>query len=73
MLKKIFAIIGLLAFTGFANAESRLQQIQESGKLRVGTTWDWNPMSMKDASTNSYVGFGIDVFTQLAQDMGVRL
>ncbi|MDB2636316.1 transporter substrate-binding domain-containing protein [Alphaproteobacteria bacterium] len=73
MLKKFFAIIGLLAFTGFANAESRLQQIQESGKLRVGTTGDWNPMSMKDASTNSYVGFDIDVVTQLAQDMGVEL
>ena len=69
----IFAIIGLLAFTGFANAESRLQQIQESGKLRVGTTGDWNPMSMKDSSTNSYVGFDIDVVTQLAQDMGVEL
>jgi VIT1/CCC1 family predicted Fe2+/Mn2+ transporter len=43
MLKKIFAIIGLLAFTGFANAESRLQQIQESGKLRVGTTGRLEP------------------------------
>ena len=73
MIKKLFAIIGLLAFTGFANAESRLQQIQESGKLRVGTTGDWNPMSMKDASTNSYVGFDIDVVTQLAEDMGVEL
>jgi cyclohexadienyl dehydratase len=30
-------------------------------------------MSMKDASTNSYVGFDIDVVTQLAQDMGVEL
>ena len=72
MLKKFFVIISLLAFSGFANAESRLQQIQESGKLRVGTTGDWNPMSMKDASNNSYVGFDIDVVTQLAQDMGVR-
>ena len=73
MLKKFFVIISLLAFSGFANAESRLQQIQESGKLRVGTTGDWNPMSMKDASNNTYVGFDIDVVTQLAQDMGVEL
>ena len=73
LLKKLFVIIGLLAFTGFANAESRLQKIQDSGKLRVGTTGDWNPMSMKDPTNNSYVGFDIDVVTQLAEDMGVEL
>ena len=51
MFKKILVVIGLLAFAGFANAESRLQKIQESGKLRVGTTGDWNPMSMIDPTT----------------------
>ena len=40
MFKKILVVIGLLAFAGFANAESILQKIQESGKLRVGTTGD---------------------------------
>ena len=73
MFKKILVVIGLLAFAGFANAESRLQKIQESGKLRVGTTGDWNPMSMIDPSNNSYEGFDIDVVTQLATDMGVEL
>ncbi len=73
MLKNILVLISLLAFSGFANAESKLQKIQDSGKLRVGTTGDWNPMSMKDPSNNSYVGFDIDVVSQLAQDMGVEL
>ncbi len=73
MFKKLIVFISFLALSGFANAESRLQQIQDSGKLRVGTTGDWNPMSMKDPSNNSYVGFDIDVVTQLAQDMGVEL
>jgi cyclohexadienyl dehydratase len=73
MFKKIILILSFLAFAGFANAESRLQKIQDSGKLRVGTTGDWNPMSMKDPSSNSYVGFDIDVVTQLAADMGVEL
>ena len=73
MLKKLLVVIGLMAFAGFANAESRLQKIQESGKLRVGTTGDWNPMSMIDPSNNSYEGFDIDVVTQLAGDMGVEL
>ena len=73
MFKKILLILSFLAFAGFANAESRLQKIQDSGKLRVGTTGDWNPMSMKDPSNNSYVGFDIDVVSQLAADMGVEL
>ncbi|MFL2513812.1 MAG: transporter substrate-binding domain-containing protein [Alphaproteobacteria bacterium] len=73
MIKKIIAVISLLAFAGFANAESKLQQIQELGKLQVGTTGDWNPMSMIDPSNNSYEGFDIDVVTQLAADMGVEL
>ena len=73
MLKKIIVVISLLAFAGFANAESKLQQIQELGKLRVGTTGDWNPMSMIDPSNNSYEGFDIDVVTQLAADMGVEI
>jgi cyclohexadienyl dehydratase len=73
MFKKTILILSFFAFAGFANAESRLQKIQEYGKLRVGTTGDWNPMSMKDPSNNSYVGFDIDVVTQLAADMGVEL
>ena len=73
MFKKILVLISLLAFAGFANAESRLQKIQESGKLRVGTTGDWNPMSMIDPSNNSYKGFDIDVVTQLAVRHGCRI
>ena len=29
-------------------ANSKLAAIQKSGELRVGTTGDWDPMSMKD-------------------------
>ena len=54
-------------------AESRLQKILETGKIRVGTTGDWNPMTMKDPSTNEYKGFEIDIVTQLAEDMGVKI
>ena len=39
----------------------------------MGTTGDWNPMSMIDPTNNSYTGFDIDVVTQLAADMGVEL
>ena len=30
-------------------------------------------MSMKDPSSNEYKGFEIDIVTQLAEDMGVKL
>ena len=54
-------------------AESRLNQILKVGEIRVGTTGDWNPMTIKDPSTNDYKGFEIDIVTQLAEDMGVKL
>ncbi|MEM6987265.1 MAG: transporter substrate-binding domain-containing protein, partial [Pseudomonadota bacterium] len=41
--------------------------------LKVGTTGDWNPMTMKDPATNSYTGYDIDVMTELAKDLGVEL
>ena len=54
-------------------AKSRLQLILESGELKVGTTGDWNPMSMKDPSTNDYIGFDIDAVKKLAEDIGVEI
>lgn len=53
--------------------ESRLQKIQKSGTLRVGTTGDFNPMSFRDPSDNQFKGFDIDVMTQLAKDLGVKI
>ena len=63
-----------LSWSGPAAAqESALTKVLESGKLRVGTTGDWNPMSMKDPASGGYVGFDIDVMTELAQDLGVEI
>ena len=72
-MKKIFAIISILLINTIAHSESRLQKIQKSGELRVGTTGDWDPMSMKDPSTNRYKGFDIDVMKELAKDMNVKV
>jgi cyclohexadienyl dehydratase len=72
-MKKILLII-LLAILPFSlNAESKLNQILSSGELRVGTTGDWDPMTMKDPATNKYKGFDIDVMNELAKDMGVKI
>ena len=56
-----------------AIAQSALNDILSGGTLKVGTTGDWNPMSVRDPATNSYVGYDIDVMTQLAADLGVEL
>ena len=58
-MKKILAILSFVLITTNLQAESRLQTIQKNGELRVGTTGDWDPMSMKDPATNKYKGFDI--------------
>ena len=72
MKKILFAV--LLALLPFSlNAESNLDKIKSSGVLKVGTTGDWDPMTMKDPATNKYKGFDIDVMNELAKDMGVKV
>lgn len=74
-LKRIGLAVGLATavFTTSAAAQSALNEILSEGKLKVGTTGDWNPMSVRDPATNSYQGYDIDIMTQLAADMGVEL
>jgi len=56
-----------------AQAQSMLNEILDTGVLKFGTTGDWNPMSVRDPATNSYVGFDIDVANELAKDLGVEV
>ncbi len=72
-LKAAVAALSLVTFTAQANAASSLKDILDSGTLKVGTTGDWNPMTMKDVATNSYTGYDIDVMTELAKDLGVEV
>lgn len=65
------AILSLSATPVFA--ESALKDILDSGVLKVGTTGDWNPMTVKDPANNKYEGYDIDVMTELAKDLGVEL
>jgi len=73
LLKIALAASVLVAGTAMANAQSTLQDILSGGVLKVGTTGDWNPMTMKNPATNSYTGYDIDVMTQLAKDLGVEV
>ena len=70
------SILTLLFITGLitpAMGESRLQSILANGELRVGTTGDWNPMSMIDPDSKERTGFDIDIANELASDMGVKV
>jgi cyclohexadienyl dehydratase len=73
ILKAAVAALALSFFTAQAQAASVLNEILDSGTLKVGTTGDWNPMTMKDVATNGYTGYDIDVMTELAKDLGVEL
>jgi len=72
MLRVIYTIFLVLFFAN-ANANSTLDRVLKDGELRVGTTGDWDPMSMKDPATNKYKGFDIDVMNELAKDMNVKI
>lgn len=73
LVKACIAAFGLLLLGQVAAAQSALQDILNTGVLKVGTTGDWNPMTMKDAATNSYTGYDIDVMNALAADLGVTV
>tara|TARA_Y100000590_G_scaffold59729_1_gene63403 strand:- start:8670 stop:9446 length:777 start_codon:yes stop_codon:yes gene_type:complete len=70
---KFFCLLIIFFYSPFLLAESRLQKILESGELRVGTTGDWNPMTIKDPATNEYKGFEIEIVKELGKDMGVKV
>ncbi|MCG7587143.1 transporter substrate-binding domain-containing protein [Photobacterium sp. OFAV2-7] len=75
-LKKVVVVVFALVsvFSAPSNAApSRLQEIIDRGVLRVGTTGDWNPMTIRDPATNFYNGFDIDITTELAKDLGVTV
>ena len=73
LLKIITALFAFSSVAAPVHAASVLNEILSDGVLKVGTTGDWNPMTMKDTATNSYTGYDIDVMTELAKDLGVKV
>ena len=73
LIKFVIAALALVVGSAPLQAQTTLQDILSSGVLKVGTTCDWNPMTMKDPATNSYTGYDIDVMTALAKDLDVEI
>ena len=66
-------LIGVGAIQTAQAQDSLLNTILKEGVLKVGTTGDWDPMTMRNPADNSYKGFDIDVSTALAADLGVKI
>jgi len=73
ILVALTAVVSLALSGGVSAQDSILKNVLNSGKLRVGTTGDFNPMSFKDPESNEYKGHQIDAAKQLAEDMGVEV
>ncbi len=69
----LLSILTIFGFNNSAFAQSALNEILSSGTLKAGTTGDFNPFSVRDAATNKYKGYDIDLMTELANDMGVEI
>ena len=72
-MKKLILITLLLLLPLSAIADSKLNKILSSGELKVGTTGDWDPMTMKDPATNKYKGFDIDVIIHHNEKNSINL
>ncbi len=77
MFKKILMTsLVLAAVTGMMaqDAQARsLAEIKSSGKLLVGTTGDYKPMSYLNKETGKYEGFDAEMAASLAKKLGVKL
>ena len=67
------ALATAVGANALAADRSILHKVLDDGKVRVGTTGDFNPMSFKDPETKEYRGHQVDAAKQLAKDMGVEL
>ena len=55
-----------------AEKQPTIERIQERGKLLVGTTGDYRPLSYREADGN-YWGFGIEIAEKIAERIGVGI
>jgi len=76
----LFGIVGLVA-TGCSKSSpgggsgkgDLLSQIMDSGVLRVSTDPKYPPQSSLDAKTGKWKGFDVDVATEIAKRMGLKV
>ncbi len=62
----------LLSACGGAKAANHLEAIKQAGVIKIGTSADYPPFESVDASGNK-VGFDVDLMTEIAKRLGVKL
>ena len=79
LLAAILTICGTAAFASCTSNDDNpsavqptVQRIQERGKLLVGTTGDYRPLSYREDDGN-YWGFGIEMTEKIAERIGVDI
>lgn len=69
----LLAVISIvLAACSGAKAANHLEAIKQAGVIKVGTSADYPPFESVDASGNK-VGFDVDLMTEVAKRLGVKL
>ncbi len=79
-MKRIIVLVSLLAAMSLVFSAcgsqpttiNRLENIKQAGDIKVGTSADYPPFESLDASGNK-VGFDIELMTEIAKRLGVKL
>ena len=66
-------LMAIFALTSTAFAQTTLEEVQSSGKLRIGGVTDAAPTFKKDRRSGEWEGIFIDIAESLAKDLGVEL
>ena len=59
--------------SGAAQTQTKVEEIQARGVLKVGTAGDYQPMSYLDPQAGRYVGFDAELAEDLASSLGVDI
>ncbi len=66
-------LMAIFALSSTAFAQTTLEEVQSSGKLRIGGVTDAAPTFKKDRRSGEWEGIFIDIAESLAKDLGVEL
>lgn len=79
LLVALLALVGTTALAACSDKEDTLagrptvERIEQRGKLLVGTTGDYRPLSFREPETGEYWGFAIELAEIMAARMGVAV
>ena len=77
LLVTVFAFCGTVSFNSCSSVEDTpsslptVKRIKKRGKILIGTTGDYRPLSFCEPATGEYWGFGIEMAGRIADKLGV--